>query len=236
MKIKRRSVVEEEHQFLWLSDTILGGQDGLVNVLGLVLGVAAATADSRIILAAGFAAAFAESIAMAGVAYTSRLTEHEHYLAEKAREAQEINQMPQQETEEIRAIFTRKGFVEPLLSQVVGHITSDKKLWLDTMMRDELGLEEKTREGAIQAALVVGISAILGSLIPLVPFFFLASWQAMWLALAISALVLFLVGLYKARVTIGKPWKSGLQMMTIGITSALAGYLIGLVFRLPAGV
>lgn len=236
MKTIRYSFIDEEHRFLWLTDVILGGQDGLVNVLGLVLGVAAATADARIILAAGFAAAFAESIAMAGVAYTSRLTEHEHYLAERNREEREIDQMPQLEKEEIRTIFARKGFREPLLSQVVDHITGDKKLWLDTMMEDELGLEEKTREGAMRAALVVGMSAILGSLVPLVPFFFLTSLPAMWLALAISASVLFLVGLYKARVTIGRPWKSGLQMMAIGLASALAGYLIGLVFRLPTGV
>ena len=69
-----------------LADVILGGQDGLVNVLGIVLGVAAATSDPRIVLVAGLAATFAESVSMAAVAYTSTLAETAHYESERARE------------------------------------------------------------------------------------------------------------------------------------------------------
>src|SRR5438067_11963315 len=72
-----------------LRDIILGGQDGLVNVLGLVLGVAAATAQLRIIVVAGLAATFSESIAMGGVAYTSALAERDYYLAQLAKERRE---------------------------------------------------------------------------------------------------------------------------------------------------
>ena len=68
-----------------LRDIILGGQDGLVNVLGLVLGVAAATAHSQVIIVAGLAATFAESIAMAGVAYTSALADRDYYRAQLER-------------------------------------------------------------------------------------------------------------------------------------------------------
>src|SRR6266446_2831621 len=78
-----------------LRDIILGGQDGLVNVLGLVLGVAAATAQLRIILAAALAATFSESIAMAGVLYTSTLAERDYYLAMFAKEQQEIEEVPE---------------------------------------------------------------------------------------------------------------------------------------------
>src|SRR6202047_1645513 len=88
-----------------LRDIILGGQDGLVNVLGLVLGVAAATAQLRIIMAAALAAAFSESIAMGGVMYTSALAERDYYLAQLAKEQREVEEVPDVEIGEGAAIF-----------------------------------------------------------------------------------------------------------------------------------
>src|SRR3989440_11870947 len=98
-----------------LRDIILGGQDGLVNVLGVVLGVAAATAQLRIIMAAALAATFSESIAMAGVAYTSALAERDYYLAQLAKERREVDELPDVETEEVREIFRDKGIHGALL-------------------------------------------------------------------------------------------------------------------------
>src|SRR6266498_4808483 len=88
-----------------LSDVILGGQDGLVNVLGVILGVAAATQDTRIVIAAGLAATFAESISMGAVAYTSRLASDDLYLSEREREYRHIHLAPDLEIEEIRNIY-----------------------------------------------------------------------------------------------------------------------------------
>src|SRR2546430_9963646 len=92
-----------------LPDVILGGEDGLVNVLGVVLGVAAATAQLRIIVAAALAATFSESIAMGGVMYTSALAERDYYLAQLAKEQREVEEMPDVETEEVRQIFREIG-------------------------------------------------------------------------------------------------------------------------------
>src|SRR5437764_13087288 len=119
-----------------LRDIILGGQDGLVNVLGLVLGVAAATAQLRIIVVAGLAATFSESIAMGGVAYTSALAERDYYLAQLAKERREVEELPEVETEEVREIFRDKGLEGDLLERVVQEITSDKDICVDVMMRD----------------------------------------------------------------------------------------------------
>jgi predicted membrane protein (TIGR00267 family) len=89
------------------------------------------------------------------------------------------------------------------------------------------------RKTAIRAALVVGISAIIGSLIPLLPFMFLSVSTSMWLAVLITALALFVIGAYKARVTVGKPMRSGIEMAVIGTVSALAGYLVGVILKVP---
>jgi predicted membrane protein (TIGR00267 family) len=79
----------------------------------------------------------------------------------------------------------------------------------------------------------VGIAAIIGSLIPLIPFTFLPVQTSIYVAIIISALVLFVVGFYKARVTVGKPGKSGLEMTLIGTLSALVGYAVGLLLKIP---
>src|SRR6266566_4608028 len=202
-----------------LRDIILGGQDGLVNVLGLVLGVAAATAQLRIILAAALAATFSESIAMGGVMYTSLLAERDYYLAMLAKEQQEVEELPDVETGEV-------------LERVVKEITSDKKVWVDVMMRDELHLAPVSGTGVVARALVTGFATLIGSLIPLVPFLFVPLFgisvtAATIMAVPLCAVVLFAVGAYKALTLIGDWRISGLQMTVIGMVSAAAGYGIG---------
>ncbi|MBP7898358.1 VIT1/CCC1 transporter family protein [Candidatus Gracilibacteria bacterium] len=214
-----------------LKDMILGGQDGLVNVLGVILGLAAATSEIRIILAGGLAAAFAESISMAAVAYTSTLAYVEYYESEKVHESELIEKNPEDEVQEIRNIYSARGFQGKLLDQIVTKITSDKKRWVEVMMLEELRLSPATREGALKSSLVVGVAAMIGSLIPLSPFFFFSIRNSIIISIIFSTVVLFAAGAYKAKITVGSWWKSGLQLAIIGIVSALLGYYIGYLFQ-----
>jgi len=217
-----------------LADVILGGQDGLVNVLGIVLGVAAATRDAQIVFVAGMAATFAESVSMAAVAYTSMLAETAHYESEREREYRHVHLVPAVEREEIREIYRQKGFEGELLDQIVEKITADKDVWVGVMMAEEHQLTPTNRRDALRSALIVGIAAVVGSLIPLLPFMFLPIGMSLWISLLISAIVLFVVGFYKARITVGHPTKSGLEMAVIGIISALVGYVVGLALKIPS--
>jgi len=214
-----------------LAEVILGGQDGLVNVLGVILGVAAASQDSRIVLAAGLAATFAESISMGAVAYTSTLAEDDLYKSEKEREYRHIHLAPDVETHEIREIYRKKGFEGDELEKIVEVITANPDVWVEVMMSEEFQMTPPEKTHALNSGLVVGVAAVIGSLIPLAPFFFLDVTSSIWTSIVVSALTLFAVGFYKARITIGKPYRSGLQITLIGIASALAGYLVGLIFR-----
>lgn len=231
--IKAEILHKEKHAHSFnLPEIILGGQDGLVNVLGVILGVAAATSDQKIVIVAGLAAAFAESISMAAVAYTSRLAEADFYQSEYEREKWEIENHPEGEREEIRVLYQTYGFSGKLLEDIVQTITADKNLWLKVMMEQELKLEKMERKDALPAGIIVGVSAIIGSFIPLTPFFLLPINTAIWLSLMISAITLFYVGYYKAQKTIGRKFlRSGLEMLVIGMVSALVGYLIGSLFK-----
>lgn len=225
--------VDPHHRASRLSEIILGGQDGLVNVLGVILGVAAATSDARIVLAAGFAAAFAESVSMGAVAFTSTQAQRTLYASEQLRELRHIARVPNLERAEIRAIYQSKGFQDPLLEQIVEQITRNPEVWVNVMMAEELKLAPVSQSAARRAAIVVGVSAIVGSLIPLTPFILLSVQTAMWVSILVAALTLFAVGAYNAYATVGKPGRSGLEMAIIGIASALVGYAIGLLFRAP---
>ncbi len=223
--------IEPHAKATFLSNRILGGQDGLVNVLGVILGVAAASNDVRIVLAGGLAATFAESISMAAVAYTSKMAEKDHNVAELAREKREIKEWPAAEVQEIRDIYKAKGFSGKLLEDITTHITSDEKIWLATMMREELGLSPIKTKDIIIGSFVVGMSALVGSFIPLVPFFFLSVKNGISVSLVVSVLALFVVGVYKAKTTVGRPIRSGIELTVIGMGAALVGYGIGLVFK-----
>jgi vacuolar iron transporter family protein len=216
-----------------LSDFILGAQDGLVNVLGVVLGIAAATSDARIVLVAGLATTFAESISMGAVAYTTTLAEADLYQSEREREYRHIIETPNLEIKEVRDIYLSRGFKGELLERIVETITANQDVWVAVMMAEEHQLAPVDRKTALRAALIVGVSAILGSLVPLFPFMFLPVSASMWLSVVVTAIMLFAIGAYKARVTVGKPMKSGLEMAVIGTASALAGYLVGYLLKVP---
>ncbi len=227
---------EEHRDSTNLRDIILGGQDGLVNVLGIILGLAVASGDLRIIFAGGLAATFAESVSMAAVAYTSTRAQQSFYESELSREKREIKEVPELEVEEVREIYRKKGFSGKLLDDVVAKITSNEEVWLDEMMKFELGLQPVETKNAFISSAVVGIAAFVGSLVPLIPFFLIPVFdfgisQAIWVSLVLSAVTLFIVGAYKAKTTVGDWKKSGAEIAIIGIFAAFIGYFIGLIFK-----
>ncbi len=210
-----------------LRQIVLGGQDGLVNVLGILLGVAAATADAYVVIVAGLAATFAESLSMAAVAYTSTRAAQDHYRSEYEKEEREIIELPDVERKEVELIYYKKGFRGKELSALVRKITSNKALWLDTMMKEELGLYESESLNPANEAIVVGAASFAGSFLPILPFLFLSVPLAVPISVVFSLAILFAAGAYKAKVTTGIWWKSGFEMLLIGGLAAISGYAVG---------
>jgi VIT1/CCC1 family predicted Fe2+/Mn2+ transporter len=212
-----------------LSNFILGSQDGLVNVLGILLGLTAASSGIRLIFVAALAALCAESLSMGAVAYTSTLARRKHYLKEVSREEAEMREVPQIERDEVRGVFRKWGYEGEELERATDLIASKPKAWLEFMMSYELRLEPVDESEPRRNFLIVLGSTIFGSIIPLVPYFLVGNDVLLGAlgSVTVSGVALFIIGYYEARTTVGSIWKSGLQMAAIGLAAGLAGFLVG---------
>ena len=219
-----------------LSDFILGSQDGLVNVLGILLGLVSAGQGRGVVLIATLAALAAETISMAAVAYTSTRSRRNFYLSEAKREIWEMDNLPAAERQEVSEILTQWGFEGEEHARMLDQIVSKPKAMLDIMMAFELHLAPVSEEQPRRSFAIVGLATVVGSIIPILPFL-------MWgnvitdalVAVILSAIMLFAVGWYEARVTVGSLWVSGVRMLAIGLAAGFAGFLVGTLIHLFTG-
>jgi predicted membrane protein (TIGR00267 family) len=165
------------------------------------------------------------------VAYTSFGSDRDFYLAERDRERREIASRPDEERQEIREIYAAKGFKGQLLENVVETITANRETWVSTMMDEELHLQPVEERSLVRSAVVVTVATLIGHLIPVVPFMVVSRTPAIILAIVLSAVTLFGVGVYSAKTLVGDWRKSGVQMVVIGLGAAALGFLIGRLFH-----
>jgi predicted membrane protein (TIGR00267 family) len=184
-----------------------------------------------VLVATGFAAAITESISMGAVGYTSSISERDYYSAERKRELQHIETAPEAERREVRKIYAAKGFRGELLERVVETITDNRESWLGTMMDEELHLQPVGTADILRSSVVITLATLIGHLIPLVPFLWLARTPAVVLAIVLSALVLFGVGVYSAVTLVGDWRKNGVKMVVIGLGAAAVGFAVGRLFH-----
>ena len=216
-----------------IRDVILGGQDGLVNVLGLVLGMAVATGSQRVVVTAGLAALLAESIAMAGVAYTA--TGAERQLGATVRRVLGDRRAALARTREAarRWRLMEAGLAPDLIVLVGREVDAEAAIWSDHLEEVRRALAPVRETRPVRAAAVVGVSTALGSAVPLLPFIVLPFSVAPAVALTAAAVVLALAGIERARTTGGRRGRAAAEMVVIGLVSALAGYLIGQLLGAP---
>ncbi|HSX19482.1 MAG TPA: VIT1/CCC1 transporter family protein [Candidatus Saccharimonadales bacterium] len=217
-----------------LRDVILGGQDGLVNALGIILGILAAGGNIHILIATVMAANFAESISMGAVGYTSSLAQKDYYDSERAKEETEIEKEPEMEKEEIRRIYKKKGFSGKTLEEIVITVSSNRDNWVDLMMAEELNIAPVDSRDVLKTSAIITVATFVGHMVPLMPFFFVVGKDALIASIVASAVALFAVGAYQAFSLVGSWWKSGLRLVVIGLVAALIGYAIAKFFHVAA--
>ena len=208
-----------------IRDIVIGMSDGLTVPFALAAGLSGAVNSSGIVITAGIAEIVAGSIAMGLGGFLAGRTEADHYAAELKREYEEVERVPEQEKKEVMEVFADFGLSEQLQLQVANEMAKDKDKWVDFMMRYELGLEEPHANRATQSAITIGLSYIVGGIIPLSPYFFIAdSRMALYYSCGITMLCLFIFGYFKSKVT-GQPAFAGaLKVLVIGALAAAVAF------------
>lgn len=204
-----------------LTDIVIGMSDGLTVPFALAAGLSGAVKDVHLIVVAGIAEIAAGSIAMGLGGYLAGKTEEDHYASELRREYDEIERLPEVEKEEVRVFFEGLGLSKEVQDKAVAELIKDKHRWADFMMKHELGLDKPDPRRAGKSAFNIGISYVIGGLIPLSPYFFVDDGIS---GLKISAIVtlicLFVFGYFKSRLTGTSPLNGALKVMLIGALAA----------------
>jgi len=208
-------------------DIVIGMSDGLTVPFALAAGLSGAVDSTALIITAGLAEVAAGAIAMGLGGYLAARTDTEHFAAEQAREERETQEIPEAEAAEVAQVFRGYGLPEDTVTAVVGAIRSDRKRWVDFMMKFELGMEEPDPRRARNSALTIALSYVVGGLVPLAPYFFLRSIQmAFWGSVIVTLLALFVFGFVKGRFTTNRPLRSGWQTVLVGGLAASAAFAI----------
>jgi len=216
-----------------LEEFVYGATDGAVTTFAVVAGVVGASLSPSIVLILGFANLLADGFSMAVGNYLATKARREYIEKTRRREEWEIVNKVDQERQEVRDIYANKGFKDDLLEDIVRIITSRRKVWVDTMMREELGLIEDGRRPRDAAVTTFAAFNVVG-LIPLLPFTILYSAgsvtavdDAFVYSVGFTAAAFFLIGIVKGRIVQRPLLRSGLSTLSIGAIAAAVAYVVG---------
>jgi vacuolar iron transporter family protein len=206
-------------------DIVIGMSDGLTVPFALAAGLSGAVDSTALIITAGLAEVAAGAIAMGLGGYLAARTDAEHFTTERSREERETQEIPEAEAAEVAQVFRGYGLPEDTVTAVVGAIRSDRKRWVDFMMKFELGMEEPDPRRARNSALTIALSYVAGGLVPLAPYFFLRLIRRVALlgSVIVTLLALFLFGFVKGRFTTHRPLRSAWQtVLVVGLAASAA--------------
>jgi vacuolar iron transporter family protein len=230
-----RMLREDGRRSQYLADAVLGATDGVVTTFAIVTGGAGASVSAGIILIMGCANLIADGFSMAVGNYLGGRSQQKFWQAEKEREVWEIENLPHAEREEIRQIYRQKGFNGEVLEQIVNTLTGDKEIWVDEMMREELGIQQDRIE-PLTSGLVTFAAFVFGGAFPLGSYVWAflnptAGDAALALSIGVTGLALFGVGAARRFMMRTSWWKSGLEILMAGGIAAAAAFLVGFLLR-----
>ncbi len=213
-----------------LRAVIFGVSDGLVSNLALVMGVAGANAainGSQFVLLAGIAGLLAGAFSMAAGEYISMQSQRELFERQIALERAELEAMPEEEEAELAAVYQAKGFTAEEARTIARRMFSDPQHALDTLVREELGLDPDELGSPWGAAFGSFMAFVVGAVVPVVPYLFGSGGGAFVMALGASLVALFLVGAGVSMLTGRSLLYSGARQVGIGAAAAAVTYLVG---------
>jgi VIT1/CCC1 family predicted Fe2+/Mn2+ transporter len=224
----------EEHlgSSVFITDIVIGMSDGLTVPFALAAGLSGAVQSNAVVITAGIAEIVAGSIAMGLGGYLAGKTSQEHFQSELKREYDEVEYLPEKEKEEIKLVFAQYGLNESTQNIIADELAKDKVKWVDFMMKYELGLEKPDVNRARNSAATIGISYIIGGLIPLTAYFFTQTpFRGLMISALLTIICLFIFGYFKSKVTGQPPLKGALKVTMIGIAAAAAAFFVAKAFN-----
>ena len=215
----------------FMRELVFGMEDGLVSNLGIVLAVWVATRDSNVILLSGLASMFAGALSMGAGSYLSSKSVAEVYEAEKLKAKQFLSNSPKKATQEMRKILMDEKFEFDEIDSMMRHfLHHNKETFAINYLQKKMHISQEKSNRPIHDAFVMFISFALGSIFPIIPFFFSASVYNMALSVFLTISVLFAVGAGKSLVTHRNWFTSGVEIVFVGISAGVLGYLVGVIF------
>ncbi|GAB2838973.1 VIT1/CCC1 transporter family protein [Streptomyces deserti] len=217
----------------WLRPAVFGAMDGLVSNLALMTGVAGGSVSHQTVVLSGLAGLAAGAFSMAAGEYTSVASQRELVEAELDVERRELRKHPKDEEAELAALYEARGVEPELAREVARQLSRDPELALEIHAREELGIDPGDLPSPTVAAVSSFGSFALGALIPVLPYLLGAS--ALWPAVLLALLGLFLCGAVVAKVTARTWWFSGLRQLALGGAAAGVTYVLGSLFGTAVG-
>ncbi|HWJ90702.1 MAG TPA: VIT1/CCC1 transporter family protein [Flavisolibacter sp.] len=215
-----------------LTDIVIGMSDGLTVPFALAAGLSGAVDSTGIIIIAGIAEIAAGSIAMGLGGYLAGKTEQDHYNSELRREYYEVDHLRHREMQETKEFFATIGLSEDLQEQAAQEVAKDKDKWVEFMMKYELGLDKPDPKRATKSAFNIGMSYVVGGLVPLSPYFFISTpAEALKYSVGVTLVCLFIFGWFKSRITGVQPLWGALRVMLIGAMAAAAAFGVARIFE-----
>jgi len=221
----------------YLSDAVYGANDGIITTFAVIAGATGAAFSSVVVIILGLASLLADGISMGLSNYLALKSEKQYQAKQRKIEEEEIEKFPDIERQEIREILETWKISEDVMPRVLEAITSDKKLWVDFMMREELNILEDPEDSPFTHGVVTFIAFLIAGAMPLVPYLFGIENESIFLVSIIStAAALFTVGSLRTLLT-GVNWFiSGIKMLGVGSIAALVAYLVGFLVKSLLGV
>lgn len=211
-----------------LRAAVLGANDGLVSNTSLVMGVTGAAFSATGVLLSGLAGLLAGAISMALGEWLSVQSSRELHRSQIETERQEILAMPEAEAEELALIYEAKGMAPDEAAKAAKDVMSDPEAFLDTKVREELGIDPDELGGSAWEAAITSFFLFgIGAIIPVIPFFFLTGSAAVLTSLGLAGIGLFLLGATTALVTGTGVLRTGGRSLLLGLAAAGATYGIG---------
>lgn len=220
-----------------ISDAVLGGIDGCVTTFAVVSGAVGAGFSSTVALVLGFANLIADGFSMAISNYESIKAQQEFAESLRLTEQEHIEKIPAGEREEIRQIFQKKGFSGEALENIVATISQDKRIWIDTMLTEEHGIQKST-PSPLKSAITTFSAFLFVGAIPLIPFLFrkLDIQTQFILSAILAGIMFFLIGTLKSLVFANPVIRAGIKTLLTGGTAAALAFLTGYVLRFFFGI